>query len=231
MPDAVNYHRWIIDLIEPHVRGPLLEIGFGFAQYTRALAGHVDRLLAVDIEPAFFEVAGSLPDHVELMQADITDRGFADTVGRETFNSIICLNVLEHVEHDVATLRSFHDAMRPGGALMLLVPAHQHLYGPMDELAGHYRRYGRKQLAGRLREAGFEIHRLACFNPLGGLGWWVNSRLMRPKTLSDPAINRQILFFDRFVQPLSRLLNPLTSSLFGQSLWALALRPGDRDAV
>lgn len=230
--DAVNYHAWILSLIRPNLQSPALEVGFGYGQYTRLLAGLVDRLVAIDIDPAFLDAAGRLPAHVDLRTADITDPTLPEQLGRAAFGSLICLNVLEHIEDDEATLGYFREMLRPGGRLMLLVPAHQALYGPMDELAGHQRRYNRRLLCRRLTGSGFLIREARYFNPLGGVGWWVNARFAKPKTLSDPLINRQILLYDRFVQPLSRLLDPLTARFFGQSLWALAVRDeGHRGAT
>ncbi len=136
----------------------------------------------------------------------------------------MCLNVLEHIEDDVATLCMFREMLQPGGSLLLLVPAHQALYGRMDELAGHYRRYSRPHLERRFCEAGLAPQELRYFNPLGGVGWWLNAKLAKPRTLSDDAVNRQIRFFDRYVQPLSRVVDPLTAPFFGQSLWARATR-------
>ncbi len=224
LPKAVNYHRWILGLLEPHVRSPLLEVGFGYGQYTEVLARHVRRLVALDADPQFIHAARALPRHVELRVADITDPTLPHTLGLEEFNTVVCLNVLEHIQDDAGSLRCFRDLLRPGGALLLLVPAHQALYGRMDALAGHCRRYSRRQLRQRLVAAGFSLRQLRYFNPLGALGWWINARFARPRTLSDGFINRQILLFDRYVQPLSRMLDRLTSPFFGQSLWAVAMR-------
>lgn len=225
LPKAENHHRWIRGLIEPHLRGPALEVGFGYGQYTRALACLVDELVAVDIDERMRSWLGDLPDHVRLMTADASDPTLPGIVGAEAFNTIVCLNVLEHIEHDRRTLRSFLKVLRPGGALALLVPAHQALFGHMDALAGHLRRYSARMLRERLQETGFEVRELKYVNPLGGAAWWLNARLLKPTSLSDPAISRQILWYDRFVQPVSRAINPLTSRVFGQSVWALATRP------
>jgi SAM-dependent methyltransferase len=225
MPQAVNYHRWILGLLEPHVRSPLLEVGFGYGQYTAELARRVDRLVAVDADPQFVQPARSLPGHVELQVADISDPALPQKLGRAAFSTVVCLNVLEHIRDDAAALACFRDLLRPGGALLLLVPAHQALYGRMDALAGHCRRYSRRLLRQRLVAAGFSLRHLRYFNPLGALGWWINARFARPRTLSEGFINRQILLFDRYVQPVSRLLDRLTAPFFGQSLWAVAMRP------
>jgi SAM-dependent methyltransferase len=231
LPNAINYHRWILRLIRPHLRGETLEIGCGYGQYTTQLAPHVRRLLAVDCARACLDQLAGGPANVQTGLADLTAPDFTEQVGRAAFDVAICLNVLEHIADDVDALDRLFQALRPGGRLLLLVPAHQRLYGPMDALAGHHRRYSRQRLRWRLQAAGFDVRQLRYFNPLGGLGWWINARLMKPATLSDPGVNRQILWYDRYVQPLSRLLDPLTRRFFGQSLWAVAERPSVRAAA
>lgn len=225
MRDAVNYHRWVIDLIRPHIGRSLLEIGFGFGQYTRALAPLVERLVAIDVAPELLETDSPLPPHVELLVADLSREDFPDRVGRQAFDSAICLNVLEHIEDDAHSLRLIRETLEPGGRLVLQVPAHPALYGDMDALAGHHRRYTRSSLGVVLRGAGFAVQDMAYSNPIGGLGWWLNAKLVRTRDLSAPIIDRQILFFDRYIQPISRLLDPLTRGFFGQSLWAVARNP------
>lgn len=224
LPEAVNYHRWLLDLVRPQLGGPMLEIGFGYGQYTREMASLVDRLVAVDIDPACLAAGRGLPANVHLKLANLADREFATQVGEQSYQTVVCLNVLEHLEDDLAALRSLRACLRTGGRLALIVPAHPALYGPMDEMAGHYRRYTRSVLRRRLKEAGFRVAALRYINPLGGLGWWLNARFYRPQHLSDPAINRQILWFDKYVQPFSRWLTPLTQLFFGQSVWAVGER-------
>jgi len=225
MPDAVNYHRWLTDLVTPWLRGKALEVGFGYGQYTPELARRVDELVAIDCDPVCVSRLQEKHPHVRAMVADLTDPEFAEKVGPAAYDAIVCLNVLEHIEDDSGTLRQFRNALKPGGRLLLIVPAHPALYGSMDAMAGHFRRYTRRALGGRLRDTGYQIRKMRYINPLGAIGWWVNAKLVRPRDLSSPVINKQILWYDRYVQPLSRFLNPLTGRFFGQSVWAIAERP------
>lgn len=225
LPLAANYHRWVLQLLRPHLRGQGLEIGFGYGQYTKELAASLERLVAVDCDPELWEKKPPLPANVDFVLADLLDPGYPAKVGAGAFDSVICLNVLEHIEQDGQALRNIWACLRPGGCLLLLVPAHPALFGPMDSLAGHWRRYTRPVLKERLRETGFVPQELYYLNPLGALGWWVNAKIMRPRTLSDPAVNRQILWFDRYIQPVSQFLSTFTRTFFGQSLWALARKP------
>ena len=227
LPDAVNYHDWIMDKVRGVVAGDaLLEIGPGYGQYTRPLSERVDRLVALDIDPECVRGLAGIADNVEPRLGDLNDPAFASRVGEGRFGYVLCLNVLEHIEDDVRALRNMGAVLRPGGKLLLLVPAHPSLYGAMDRLAGHHRRYTRKSLRSRLAAAGLHVDELSHFNAVGGVGWWVNARFFKPRDLSAPSINRQILLFDRYALPLSRMIDPFTRGFFGQSLWVVARRPG-----
>jgi SAM-dependent methyltransferase len=225
MPEAVNYHRWLLGLIRPWLEGRALEVGFGYGQYTAELARHLKELVAVDCDPACVARLRR-PSNVVAVVADLTDPDFARQVGGGAFDVVVCLNVLEHLADDAGVLRQFAQVLRPGGRLLLIVPAHPRLYGPMDALAGHFRRYTRAGLGRLLTDTGFLCRALRYVNPLGAIGWWVNAKIIRPRDLSAPLVNKQILWYDRYVQPVSRWLDPVTRRFFGQSLWAVAERPG-----
>jgi SAM-dependent methyltransferase len=126
--------------------------------------------------------------------------------------------VLEHVEDDRAALRRLHDALVPGGRLLLLVPAHPRLYGPIDRAVHHFRRYGRADLVGRLEEAGFHVERTIFFNRLGVLGWFVNGTLLRRRRVPGLQVR-----FQNLLVPLLRA-EARVPMPFGLSLIAIARR-------
>ena len=228
LPDAVNYHGWVMDLVRANLRGPVLEVGIGYGQYARALAPGIDEYVGVDISEDLIARARErgVPGHVELGVCDASDDSMLDLVGRDRFGSVLILNVLEHIEDDVGVLDRLRRALRPGGTLMVLVPAHQALYGPMDEYAGHHLRYSRSVLRERMERAGLRVEQTRYFNPLGALGWWVNAKILKPGDLSTDSVNAQIRFYDAYVQPVSRAMDPLTRRLFGQSVWGVSTRDG-----
>jgi len=225
LPEAVNYHTWLGDLVCGWIGpGPLLEIGPGYGQYTPRFAAMTERVLAVDIDQACVDHVRSLGGNIDAITADIGTPSPDPRIGEGVWQSVVCLNMLEHAEQDLAVLGHIRRWLAPGGRLVLVLPAHQALYGPMDQMAGHYRRYSRHDILAKFTAAGLKNLHTSYLNPLGGLGWWINAKFCRPDDLSAPGINRQILLFDRYVLPLSRLCTPLTSRLFGQSLLAVAER-------
>jgi SAM-dependent methyltransferase len=100
-------------------------------------------------------------------------------------DSVICFNVLEHIEQDETALRNIFDLLEPGGRFLLLVPSHPWLYGSLDQHLGHRRRYRKKELRNKLEAMGFRVIYLRYFNRIGILGWFLNSRILRRKRLSS----------------------------------------------
>src|SRR4029453_12846811 len=97
----------------------------------------------------------------------------------EKVDTIVCLNVLEHIKADEDVLRAYYDLLEPGGHAIILVPAHMWLYGPCDAAIGHERRYTQVELHAKMQKAGFEIVQMGEFNRLGVPGWWMNKQLGR----------------------------------------------------
>jgi SAM-dependent methyltransferase len=213
-----RYNRWIVDHLRPFAGRRLLEVGAGTGNLTRFFLS-CEEVLAVDIDPAFMGEFGRRFGGQPRVKTEVMDVAAAtDPLGTRTFDTVLCVNVLEHIAEDEMTLKRFRNHLVPGGKLLLLVPAHAALYGGVDRSAGHVRRYDRKGLATKLVAAGFLVEKLRYFNMLGALGWWVNVRLLRRRYLP---------------QGQSRLLNLLVPALrledriappFGLSLIAVATR-------
>jgi hypothetical protein len=104
------------------------------------------------------------------------------------------------------------------------VPAFMALYGPMDQAAGHYRRYSREGLGDLVLRAGLVLEDCHYVNPVGFLGWFVTNRVLRVQGLNAPSVNVGIRLFDRWLVTVSRCMTPLTRRLFGQSVFAVGNR-------
>jgi SAM-dependent methyltransferase len=115
-------------------------------------------------------------------------------------DSVVCLNVLEHIDDDRGALADMYDVLQPDGRLVLLVPAFARLYGTLDVHLRHFRRYEREELESKLREAGFAIEDLRFANRPGILGWWVNGKLLRRRVLP----RSQLLAFKLLMPMLER---------------------------
>jgi SAM-dependent methyltransferase len=208
--------------LAPYVRGDVIEVGAGIGTYSRRiLAGNVRSLLTVEPEPGCaaelerrldgdpraHNVRELLPEAPALRDAS----GSADLV--------ICQNMLEHIDDDASSVRAMAAALRPGGHLSILVPAHPRLYGNLDRHYGHYRRYTHAGLARLLGDAGLTVERLYAFNALGVIGWVLQNRRAVPHISSTSLRAYEALL--RVWGPLERRLRPP----FGLSVVAHARRP------
>jgi len=168
----------------PYLGQRVLEVGCGIGNFTSHL---LDRAWvgALDAEPFFIEeIRRRFGSHSNLT-AEVTDICSADAAQWKKYkpDTIVCSNVLEHIPNDAEALRSMYELLEPGGRIVLLVPAHPFLFGTMDTEYGHVRRYVRKELLEKTRQAGFTIEGSFTLNLFGILGWALNGKLFRRRTL------------------------------------------------
>jgi 2-polyprenyl-3-methyl-5-hydroxy-6-metoxy-1,4-benzoquinol methylase len=149
MAHAANYFAWQGRLVAPELGQRVIEVGCGIGNFTGML---LDReiVLAVDVDPACIERLQqrySNRPNLHAFVCEPSSGAFAD-LARFHPDSCVCLNVLEHIEDDQRALAAMASVLVPGGAIVLLVPAFQALYGPIDRNLSHHRRYSRNALAG-----------------------------------------------------------------------------------
>ncbi len=183
---ARRFNRWMVKRIEPYLGLRILEIGAGIGNISRQLPQR-EKLIVTDMDNTYLEIlqqAYGSNDIVDVARLDLTQDKDLDAIGSEVCDTIVCLNVLEHIENDLEALCRIKDLLENGGRLILLAPQHKWLYGSYDKVAGHYRRYGRKDIQDLLSNAGYTILQLTNFNFLSIPGWWINSCLLKRKRMS-----------------------------------------------
>jgi SAM-dependent methyltransferase len=222
MLSAHRYIDWMLSPFKPHLRGDIVEVGIGHGAYYEALKPF-GVYLGLDIDERSVAAAKARYPEASFAQADILEAGFLKNLLPGKADVIVSINVLEHIDEDVKAVWNLVDALKPGGHLLVIVPAMKGLYNDLDRLAGHHRRYGYRDFDRMLASLPVEVENLFYFNPVGALGWWAN-RFRRHDSLNDKMVNAQIEIFDKYVLPVSRLINPVTKSFFGQSLVCMAKR-------
>jgi SAM-dependent methyltransferase len=219
MAGAGNYNDWLLARAEPHLGCRVLDFGAGIGTFTEVIASRAAEVVAVEPDPQFMprlKDRFARNDHVAVVEADET--WLTADHARPSFDTVVCLNVLEHIADDESVVRGFRECLEPGGRLLLLVPAHRFLFGEIDRNVGHERRYSRAALRRMLEDCQLDPIELRYVNPVGALGWLVSSRMLRrPQVPAGP-----LEAYDRVV-PLLRRLDRL-SLPFGLSLWAVAAR-------
>jgi SAM-dependent methyltransferase len=220
--DARNYMDWVLAAFRPFLRGRIVEVGIGHGSYCTLLQQYGD-YLGVDIDPASVAVAQTNFPTARFVCCDILDRGALQQFSPEPVDAILTVNVLEHIEDDLSAVSNLIELLRPGGHLLISVPAMDVLYNDLDRLAGHHRRYSVARLRRLVEPLDVQIVRLCYFNPIGALGWWLNS-LKTHRSLDSDVVNNQIRFFDAYLVPISRALDPLFRGFFGQSVTCVLRR-------
>jgi glycosyltransferase involved in cell wall biosynthesis len=201
--NAPNFNRWMADTIQPYVGKRVLEIGAGMGNLTRLLVAGRKRYVATDIDLEHLErLRSRLSQRPNLETAELNS---ADPHGHEAFrgqmDTVVCLNVLEHIEDDLGALRNIRSMLEDGGRAVILVPAGQNIYNCLDEELGHFRRYSEEQLRQRMTDAGFEVETVLRFNRASRPGWWFNGKVLKRRTIS----RIQLKNFDRLVWLLRRI--------------------------
>ena len=176
---APRFTKWMADVIRPYVGQRVLEIGAGTGNLTAQL---IPRLLywATDINPLYLMYLENVRRNRPYMRVGFTDAEKAESYPKDqTFDTVICLNVVEHLVDDRGALLNIQSVLDGGGRAIVLVPCGPGLYGTLDEVLGHQRRYTRETLGKLVISAGFELETLIEFNRVGVVAWWVNGQLLR----------------------------------------------------
>jgi SAM-dependent methyltransferase len=185
-----SHYKWVSDIITPHLGRSILEVGSGTGVISKFLVPHCDSLILSDHNPAYLsplrERFGDL-SHVRFQILDLNDRPYR-CEGPQP-DTIVCLNVLEHIEDHEAVLRSFAEILPSGGRVILQVPNYPRLFGSLDEVYGHYRRYNARTLRELLDRTGFDTIKLRRFNPASIPGWVVTNNLLRSSRLNPGSLN------------------------------------------
>ena len=217
---AHRFNRWMAETIKPWVGESVLEIGAGMGTMTQRMLPR-QRYVSSDIDPLHLHYLRNLYSdnrRVEVAEVDVEKAEHFEP-HRGQFDTVVCLNVLEHVKEDVAAMRNILSALKPGGRACILVPRSMALYGSSDEVLEHQRRYTEEELAAKLKEAGFTVDKMFSFNRATVPAWFINGRVFKRKDFSRV----QLKIFDSMIFILRKVdwLLPWK----GLSLIAIARRP------
>jgi SAM-dependent methyltransferase len=219
LTDAVNYQRWLADLTRPYLGDNPIELGGGIGDYAAAWLTTVPRLTVTEADDSRFKVlAERFVDDERVTVRQL----FLPTRERAEHSAAVALNVLEHLEDDVDALRSVAGLVRPGGAIVLIVPAFPFAMSRFDRSIGHFRRYTVGSLRAALEGAGLRVEQIRYINPIGLVNWYLACRLLG----MTPRNGILLRAYDRLVVPAARRLERSWRPPFGQSVFAVARSAG-----
>jgi SAM-dependent methyltransferase len=189
----------------------ILEIGAGLGQISSMLVKNGRLITSLEPDP-------KLCKQLETSTHSLGVRSFPSTLEQalslsqiscdEKFDSVVIVNVLEHIEDDIQELKIVKTVLNPDGKIIIFVPAMPSLYGSMDAISGHFRRYRRSELEAVVRAAGLETKSIHYFDPIGVLPYWLSYRVLNRQTLGTSSV----ALYDKVIIPMSIFLSRLIRS-------------------
>src|SRR3954454_22033 len=218
LEEADNYAEWIYGLIHPHLGGEVLEIGAGHGELTERLQRDA-HVTATDLSKRCVDALGERfggNERVEGLQGDLAALA---TRGRR-FDSVVLINVLEHIDDDADALADLRELLKPGGRLCVFVPAFEGLYSDFDRRTAPRRRYRRSQLVTTFDRAGLAVREARYVNTVGAVSWWLFARQLGQVPTQRWTVN----LYDRVAVPVLRNFEAGREPRFGQSLLCIGQR-------
>jgi ubiquinone/menaquinone biosynthesis C-methylase UbiE len=216
---ARNWKSYWVSVLRPYIAGDVLEVGAGLGANTERIKHpQVRSIHCLEPDEA---LAARLREAVQGTEGITVSAGTIENVHGRLFDSILYIDVLEHIEHDKTELARATQLLKPGGRLVVLSPAHRALYSPFDKAIGHYQRYDRKSL-GSCAPAGMSLEMMKYLDCVGLIASGANRLILKQRI---PTL-RQIMVWDKYMVPASTILDRLLGYRFGKSIAAVWVRPG-----
>lgn len=218
MSQANWYNNWTISQFKKYLQGEILEVGCGIGNFTKILTPY-GRVSAIDIDK-------TLVAKTKLKVKGKAVVGVGDIEAatyffkNKKFDTITCINVLEHIKYDKKALFNMEKLLKPGGTLILLIPAHPLLYGEIDRAIGHFRRYSKKEIIKTIQKTGLRIVSAKKMNFLGAFGWFMSGRI-----LHETSVHEKRLKVFNTIAPIILPIEGFIEPPFGTSLLIIAQKP------
>jgi len=197
LSQAPAYYRWLCSQVRPFIRGKTLELGAGIGNFGRWASEFASEYHATDVDPLLVERLKQ--DFPKAFRWDL----FEPFPGDDLYDTVIILNVIEHLQDDVGAMQALIERLKPGGHLIVMVPAMHILYGSLDRAFGHYRRYHKSEMLRLMKHVQLDVVRNVYVNVAGMLGWFIYGRILKHQQLPQQLCSRFNL-----VLPLLKLERP-----------------------
>lgn len=212
-----NFTRWVFEEMSQSLKGNILEIGSGLGTYSTLIVNNFPNSLITlsDISSSYIANLEQqfTKKNILVAKLDLNNKNDFEKIGYNKFDSIMAINILEHVKNDEFALQELYKMLKKNGTLVILVPSHKLLYNIIDESIGHWRRYSKKELEKKIKKNNFKIEKLYFFNILGIIGWFLNGSVLKKKEINRDAST----MFDKFVPGL-KIIEKILGKKFGLSI-------------
>ncbi len=219
--EARQFNEWMYREVSPFLGGRILEVGSGIGNLSSCFIRDGQEITMSEIRSAYLSrLQSRWPDKTSV-HMDLVDPHFEETFAQlnQSFDSAFALNVIEHIGDDTLALKNLMRLVKPGGKVLILVPAHQLLYNKIDSGLAHFRRYNRSSLRGLMERSGLVVERTWMFNALGIPAWITGGLLFRENEIG----HGQMKAYDKLV-PIARILDQLTFHRLGLSVIGLGVK-------
>ena len=221
LADLPNYYGWIIEQFRPYIKGRTIEIGTGIGTISKLVFNYTEELILIEPSAHLTEcLPPSISDSSKVSIHNETLEQRLPQMADQSCDTIIMVNVLEHIEDDGAAIEALHRVLKPGGHLLLFVPALPFLYSELDRKHGHFRRYHLAPLAYKLNMHGFKINDERYFDLIGVFPWWLINTLAKKKDFNPT----MAALYDRFFIPVTKCIERLVSPPLGKNILIIAER-------
>lgn len=215
-----KYNTWIYNSFKDHLKGTVLDIGSGLGDIVKHYSGsNIDKVILSDYSTDMIDNLNRIfadNKFFSTVQMDIQGNDFYEILSSASVDTITCINVLEHLKYDLASLVNMHRLLKQDGKLILLVPAFQCLYGSLDKLVDHHRRYSKGSLSAVLARSKFKVDEFKFINFFGIITWFISGKVLKHKEFNKDACKK----LDKIVPYLERF-ESIFHPPIGQSLIAI----------
>lgn len=205
MGQATWYNNWTINIFKSYLRGTILEVGCGIGNFTKMLIPY-GKIYALDIDKTCIaKTKQKVKNSANIGFGDIENGLYF--FKNKRFDTIVCINVLEHIENDKKALSNMNKLLKRAGTLILLVPSHPILFGEIDRAIGHYRRYTENRIKIDLKRLRLKVVFAKKINFLGAIGWFISGKVLKEVSVNG----KKLKLFDRiapFILPWEEKIEP-----------------------
>ena len=217
------YYQWTKSLFEGYLGERVMDAGCGIGNFCDLISDNVDFILAVDLSPSNLKILKQrFADNLKVKISQLDLDNDIEVIKKDKIDTIVCLDVLEHIENDIDMLKNFRKIIEPNGKLLVKVPACPWLYGNIDKASGHFRRYSRKMLLNNLRDAGWNPLFVSYMNIFGVLPYFIKSRITKRNSNFSRTFSPWQLSLLQMIMPILQKIDQLLGPPVGQSIVVVA---------
>lgn len=221
---ANSFNEWMYDRIRPHCSGKILEIGSGIGNISEYFVRDKSNITLSDLRENYLDFLRKnfQNKNAKIINLDIVGPSFEDYLANlnEPYDTVFALNVIEHIERDDIAIKNIYRMLKPGGKVVILVPAYQSLYNTFDKALEHYRRYTAQTMSSVISGAGFDIEKADYFNAAGIAGWWFTGSIMKKETIPQG----QMKLYNALV-PIFKIVDKVLMNKIGLSTVVIGRKP------